>query len=213
MSLDDIEITQADLDRAIKHEDKYRFVRKAFRLHSLYLSNEIGNKKELSQTQIRGVVQREYGVTDSKSSVPVVGTWGLATCVAVTAYEPDTKTAGVAHLDSSKVIDSLKDFLKDVAGSQHDLSQLKVGLIGGEELSKDLINETIEFLEGNGVSLKYAEILDKPHPTAFVLDSRDGKIYPNIVPENCGDNLDARYGALSNRFTLLKSFDGRISKE
>jgi hypothetical protein len=208
MDIDDTQITQEDLDRFDRHQEKYLHLRQALRLPSIYTSGEIGNRK-LDQKEIHGVVQKEYGVTNSTSSIPVIGTWGLATCVAVVAYDANTKTAGIAHVDSSKSINSLANFLNDVTGSESELSQIEVGLLGGEELSKDLINETIIFLLNKGVSLKYAEIMDRPHPNAFVIDSRDGKIYPNIVPENCGENLDSRYNDLLSRSDLLKSFDGR----
>lgn len=38
------------------------------------------------------------GITDARSPTPILGTYGLATCLGVAVFNPATKTGGLAHL-------------------------------------------------------------------------------------------------------------------
>lgn len=38
------------------------------------------------------------GITDARSPAPILGTYGLATCLGVAVFNPATKTGGLAHL-------------------------------------------------------------------------------------------------------------------
>lgn len=53
--------------------------------------------------------------------------------------------------------------------------------------------------------------MDKRHPFAFVLDSRKGKIIPNITPYDNGPevNLRMHIASIGAKSRIRKEFDGR----
>lgn len=164
-------------------------------------------RQEVDQQLVRGVIQKEYAITNAKSNEPIIGTFGLGPCIAVTVYDAETQTAAVAHVDGTTRVDSLARIIDEF----EDRSRIRVGLIGGDGSSRKQAIQMIQFFQNMGINLDHADILSKSHPTAFVIDSRTGDITPNITPINNGEAEDLRMQAagLQMDAQIKKEFDGR----
>lgn len=74
------------------------------------------NEYQIDSDKIRclTVMQRQYNVV----SKGVISTFGAEPCRIVILYDPQTQTAGLAHIDSMTIISSLDSMLKDVLQSR-----------------------------------------------------------------------------------------------
>lgn len=172
------------------------------------------DRTPIDQRTARGVIQKEYAITSAKSEIPIIGTFGLGPCIAVVAYDLKTATAALAHVDGTTNVESLEMMFTDMGIEQSDLKRLRVGLIGGDRSSRKKAIEIIRYLQDRGFDIAYADILDKPHPSGFVIDSRNGKIIPNVVTHNNGEDEDLRMqiAGLQMNARIKKEFDGRSPK-
>ncbi|MCX5749027.1 MAG: hypothetical protein NTZ10_02095 [Candidatus Saganbacteria bacterium] len=83
----------------------------------------------------------------------------LETCIAVTFYEPGTKTGVLAHFDSQEKAKELKNVINTLKNKGIDLSKVQVSIIGGDgsdpsnrtfiEISKILDDEMVPITETN----------------------------------------------------------------
>lgn len=92
-----------------------------------------------------------------------------------------------------------------------DYNRLVIGLISGDQSSRGKVVEIVQYLESIGVNISFADIMAKRHPSAFVLDSRTGKIIPNITPHDNGREVDLRMriASIGAKSRIRKEFDGR----
>lgn len=166
---------------------------------------------DVDQRLVKGIIQKEYAITNADSDVPIIGTFGLGPCIALVVYDPITNTAALAHVDSMTNIDSLGTIFDDMEVTDKQLARLRVGLIGGDSSSRGLVIAMVRYLQSKGVQLSYANILEKFHPSTFVIDSRNGEIIPNVTLFNNDESGDLRMkltGSQTNA-RIKKEFDGR----
>lgn len=167
----------------------------------------------VEQNLIRGIIQKEYAITNAASKTPLIATFGLGPCIALVVYDPETTTTALAHIDGTTKIESLGAIFDDFNITPEDFTRLRVGLIGGDGSSRKIAINMIRYLQSKGVPISYADILSKPHPINFAVDSRSGEIIPGVRSVNNGEDLDSRMqisGLQTNAF-IKKEFDGRTS--
>jgi len=210
------ELTRADIEefkriQTSREEDK-KILSAALDLPSMIHTRE--QRKVPDQEQIRGILQKEYGITSSVSNVPMLGTFGLGPCIALTVYDPEAQMVALGHVDATTDVNSLDRIIGEFGLSKQDLHRLQIGLIGGDDSSRKQAIQLIRFLKDRGLDLSFAEILDKSHPSAFVIDARDGQITPNITPHNNGGDEDLRMkiAGLQMNAQIKREFDGRFNK-
>lgn len=175
-----------------------------------------GTKRNIDQELVRGILQKEYAITDATSEKPIIGTFGLGTCIALTVYDSKRRVGAIAHIDATTAIDSLDRIFYDLQESGVQINQqLIVGLIGGDSSSRQLVVSLLDFLRNKSMSLSFADILDKPHPSTFVMDTKTGEIVPNIHPTDCGEEEDLRMkvAGLQMQAQIKKEFDGRAKRQ
>lgn len=104
---------------------------------------ETDTKTGVEQTLVRGIIQKEYTITNSKSDKPIIGTFGLGPCIALTGYDPETSTAVIAHIDATTDIQSLAEIFTDIGIDSKGYNRLRIGLIGGNYSSRRKVNSSI----------------------------------------------------------------------
>jgi len=121
------------------------------------------------------------GITSAVSVYPVLGGAALNPCIALALYNPKTKALLIHHeplLDGKK----LQEFAARVRSSTNDM--LHVHVIGGvgandieeEFYKKSLISLAAAIASDKNMRLKTFDILNKPHPSCFAIDARNGRL-------------------------------------
>lgn len=195
-----------------ERERKQKLVKEALELPSAFRDSE--ELVEVDQGYVRGIIQKEYAITDSGSEKPIIGTSGLGPCIALTIYDRTNQVAGIAHIDGSTSIDSLDRMFYEFHQEDDSVSPLELRLIGGDGSSRETAINILEYLKNKGYKLASTDILGKKHPSAFVIDARSGAIIPNITPIDNGEEEQLRMQAsgIAINAALKKEFDGRVKK-
>ena len=149
------------------------------------------------------VDMHEGGVTMPDAQFPALGTVALATCIGVTAHNPQTKATGLCHVVSDGVESypspssqaSLTAMLNKVKNGMD--TQIEVRLVGahiGGELQNGIINHIADLLSDYDAVILSADIKGKPGPLDVAVDSNrwsDGLIRGKTDVVDMRDNPDA----------------------
>ena len=115
------------------------------------------------------VAQREHIYTHS-SQHEYVQTYGLATCVALVAYNPETTTTILAHLDAGTDFQSFIE--RDILGKGY-----KISLLGGEYgRDHNLLDEVFEYFSQRNISVDTYRPSSK-EAMSIMVNTEDGSIY------------------------------------
>ena len=112
-----------------------------------------------SQDLITVVSQKEQGITDFSNERPVLATFGLGPCIALTGYDSDRRAGFLTHYDSkvdlSGSLDSLFNSLP------HDtFFDFDVSIIGGDFLSASVyleLKSLLSSLDSPSIKLSVSE--------------------------------------------------------
>lgn len=99
-------------------------------------------------SSIAGVLTREWGITNSTSATPVIGTSSIGPCVALFVYNVTFKQAALAHLDLfTLTAEAVDRFIQD-SKIIYQTGALQVYLIGGfpDEQTKQNVVKISSFL-------------------------------------------------------------------
>lgn len=132
-----------------------------------------------------GIDQREWGITNSTSPTPCIGTPGVAGCIAMIVQAPIFKTAVIAHLDNST---AKKENVDKVLAEMLKISRnedLVVTFIGGWKTSAS-INAFVKDLICSWREKKFCQINDQ---LLFSKDLGDG--YPYVWVDTCDGTVHA----------------------
>lgn len=120
------------------------------------------------------------GITNAQSERPILGTYGIASCMGIAVYNPALKTGGLAHLAQSPTDcvslsthsqQALQKLLKTVRTDQNQ--PLEVRLMGPMHDAKQFIGEVLTLLNDTPkLRILSADYIDKPYVTAFAMDTR-----------------------------------------
>ena len=165
---------------------------------------------EIDKSFTTWVSQGRYGITNSKSNKPLIGTYSVNNCVALIIHDYKTETTAIVHIDAGTEIDSLDKMLDDLPeiDFKSNTNSIEVRLIGGLLGWLDSYRTTVQisnYLKSKGIKLSFADIIDKPHPKHFVIDSRTGKIISTRLPD---EYFTEKYFLPEDR-RLIRQFDFR----
>ena len=133
-----------------------------------------------------------YVVVEAEGNKPVAVTKRLGADIALTVYDPVHKKAVLAQDISTAQLHRIFNEFPDYRNRKNLDDILVVRLVGGNlsEQSKENVMRVLEDLNNidngrNIINIMSADILDKPHPEAFSIDSRSGILAPleNVLEE------------------------------
>jgi hypothetical protein len=123
------------------------------------------------------------GITDAQSERPILGTYGIASCMGIAVYNPALQTGGLAHLAqsptdcvslSSHSEQAIQKLFKTIRTDQNQ--PLEVRLMGPMHNAKQFIGEVLTLLNDTPkLRILSADYIDKPYVTAFAMDTRRWK--------------------------------------
>jgi hypothetical protein len=130
------------------------------------------------------------GQTNKTSECPVVGTAALSTCAGIAIRNVKTNMVIIEH-ESGGFLESFNNLLKRIRTNSTDM--LSVDVIGAGK-TNDTVSDRYTLAELDALAVTIAatpnarlrsfDVYDKPHPTAFAVDSRTGKLIrgtPNVT--------------------------------
>lgn len=139
------------------------------------------------------IFQREFGIINKNSSKNIIGTIGCDTCVAICLRDSNTNTL-LAHIDHN-TLNPLNIF------TNFNNNDCDVHIIGGNELSKDLLNKIFVFLIENNYKLKFAHIIDNK-TNNFSINCINGDF---IVNDKFNYGLEMTINSQKRKLLLIES--------
>lgn len=164
-----------------------------------------------SKNEAQAVLQHEVAITNSNSTKPILGTYGAGPCVIVALYNPQTKVAALAHVDSLTNINSLAHHVDQISS----VGAVEVHLSGGDSSSKKMVTEIIKLINSRqGAKIISANVCNGYESKSLALDSRTGAVFTSFDPKQLqhADDWELRLQLVGMQFSssaITKSFDGR----
>ena len=152
------------------------------------------------------------GITNADSEYPILGTQALASCLGIALYNKKTKTAKVVHDIGGNLAATFEHALKEIRKNKSDGIELHlIGAYDDEDPRSNYLVEELEFLlqsvrKQPHVTLKTFDVLDRPHPTDFAIDSRNGKLIRGTEDIFAGYDSEMDYFATCAKTS--ENFDG-----
>lgn len=136
----------------------------------------------------RIVSSNEMKMAEAYSDIPALATFELGSDIAITCFNPATKTIGIAR---TRDFNGIKEFLEAIIMADiPDPAICDIRIIGGDKnldatrFMVDLVKLLNEIDKGADiVNLASAAIGDTPHPQSFRMTAFDGKIGEIQMPE------------------------------
>jgi hypothetical protein len=158
----------------------------------------------LNPRNTRGVLQGEGAITGAKSAHFQLATFAAATCVILAAWNPDTKIAGLAHVDVLTDLGSVRRLLYGVAsgGGAH---KTQVHLAGGEGSSKELQVALIKIIKQDPVTMELESAdLGISGSDSLAISAENGKIATGVSRSqvDLGADVDRRLKLVEVRLKL-----------
>jgi hypothetical protein len=182
-----------------------------------YKATPKGKYFSLKEAHIDGsetilVKMDSFGITNTDSQFPCLGTAELDTCTGLALYNTKTKTLVIAH-DSEGKNSFFKDALAKVRSNDEDKVECHViGLNeypGSKEYTNIRLNKLCEDIaETPNIVLKTFDVGDKPHPSAFIIDSRNGRLIRGSGDIEYDDGITSVYEDHVGDFKVKHEFDG-----
>lgn len=130
----------------------------------------------------KGILQGEFRITSAKDTTPILGAEAPTTGVILTAYNPVTRTAAIAHLTQNTHLDSVTNVIREIT-RQKNGENIQVRLFGGNENSHTLAAHVLgELKHHQRIDVVSADFASK----ALCIDSRTGMIMYRASPTDFG---------------------------
>jgi hypothetical protein len=210
-------LTVFDLEQIRYQED--RRVRDRQLVEEVRSIGQRENYGHFTSAEAEGILQHEMGFTDAKSERPVLATFGAGPCIAIAVYNPETRTASLAHIDALTELPSTDALFYQL--SKDSDATLEVHLAGGMEMSREQVTELIRRIQIKpNVAVKSANII--PEDGGFggkslAIDSRTGEVFTDFdVHQLNTPNLDGRLMMVGMQFIrspINWAYDGRVNAE
>jgi len=162
-----------------------------------YKTVDVITKNNIPLNSIFPVYQKEYYIATLEH--PIIGTYGLASCICIIMRDPITTKTMLAHIDPI-TIEPLNIFFSTF----NDIPKIDIYIIGGNNSSNDLAISLLNKLEEK-YNIKLIWLIDSDNNNVSI-DSRNGDIYLNL--DNIDDFMDIPL-RMSNAQILLP---GRLNK-
>lgn len=138
---------------------------------------------EFNAQEARSIYIRGLGVTSANDARPVLGTSGLGPCVAVALYNPQTRTAALAHFDTNTDPASIHAMMSSVGGGQ----PVEVHMTGGEDISRRLVRDLVSTIDQYpNATIRTVNMMNNDGLRSIAIDSRTGAISTRFM----GSQLD-----------------------
>src|SRR3990167_8508697 len=112
----------------------------------------------------------------------IVGTWGAGPCIIVAFYNPETLTAGIAHIDALTNVSSLSKYI-DIARDDTQ-SKLQIHLRGGDSSSRNKVIEVLDQLrKRDDVEIKSCAVMEPSFSglgAMLAINAKTGETYANF---------------------------------
>jgi hypothetical protein len=121
--------------------------------------------------------QGQVGITDEAAKFPILGTYGVSTCVAVILRNPKNNRVALAHMERSSDTDYLKPVIEKLRDNARE--PIEVTLWGGRKHeSERVITHVVKYLESQPqVKLTHAHVTDtKEDLVSAIAVHADGRI-------------------------------------
>ncbi len=179
----ELEIPQLNqYDRKLIQEEQERKLRDE---ELLKKSNAIGQKEsngQFTNKEAYSILQGYIGYTNSKSTKPILGTYGAGPCIIIYIYNPKTFAASLTHIDptvhANGILNSMIYSLR-----KEENEKLEIHLRGGDGSSKEFAMKLLNDLsQKNNIELKSCSLLSGDHESkSLAIDSRNGQIYTDFL--------------------------------
>lgn len=122
------------------------------------------------------VLQGQYVIQKYSPKTPSLQTFGIGPCVAVTLYDPKTKTGTLAHIDSTDKAKSFTNVLNQLKYQGIDLNNLEAHIIGGQTgSSEETVGILYDSIKNNSIKLKEIDVLGD-NTRAIMLNLENGEV-------------------------------------
>lgn len=119
------------------------------------------------------VYQKEYYIATEHN--PIIGTYGLSTCICIIMRDLLTKKTMLAHVDQT-TIKPLQTFFDEFETSK----KVDVYMIGGNSQSIDLCNLLVNsFLDLDKYNVKFIHLID-PETNSIGINALTSELYVNV---------------------------------
>ncbi len=147
--------------------------------------NSIGQAKNPLKGSLlqssKAILQREYAISSDQS--PILYTFGLATCVGVALYNPQTKQAALAHIDAFTSKDSIIEFLFCL-GDQPCHAHIS----GGEEIWYEIASDIMTLLShSKHIKIQSCKIISE-EIQSLGINAQTGEYY-TFIPDSAMKNI------------------------
>ena len=170
----------------------------AFLFYSLIAKLNLGDMNSINSSEIVGVCQQEYGMTNSSSLTPCIGTPSVSSCIVMIVYNPMCKEATLAHLDGATATEASVHKIFEKISSRPGV--LQVSFAGGWDNGPHRLNQFIQDLIGRlkdtygykancqylfKYVVKSGEFLGNGSFSYVGIDTRNGKVTVKRNNEQC----------------------------
>ena len=119
------------------------------------------------------VYQKEYYIATEQN--PIIGTYGLLTCICIIMRDPDTKKTMLAHIDQT-TINPLQTFFDEFETSK----KVDVYMCGGNGESINMCNTLVNsFLDLEKYNIKFIHLID-PETNNIGINAISAELYVNV---------------------------------
>jgi len=125
----------------------------------------------LDASQSIAILQREYGIINSKTEKKIIGSYGASTCIILCMRNRNSYETILAHIDEM-TLNPLKPFLS------FNPSECDVYIIGGDIRTEIMVNHILEDLKSLKYTIIFAHIIDNKS-NRFAINCLTGEAYIN----------------------------------
>ena len=173
--------------------------------HSIGIQQKRG---DFTSDEAQSIGQHEVGLTNRRSTKPILGTTGAGPCIIVAAYNREIGQALLTHVDFGTDLNSLSEYLDKMGGSASN--KLEIHLHGGDNTTREQMAEIVGLIkQRSDTKIISAELCTGTGGEAkrLALDSRTGEVFTIFDHDQL--HRDKMYPGIQPRGTpLILSFDG-----
>jgi hypothetical protein len=139
------------------------------------------NSGRFSATEAQGILQHEIGLTRDTDAHPILASFGAKPCVIMAAYNPETHSGLLCHIDSLTTLSSLDRHIDKIKGN--GTTPIEIHLVGGEMSSKKMVIALLAKIDDMpGLTIKSSNLIGNPQDSkSLAIDTRSGEIFTEFA--------------------------------
>ena len=150
----------------------------------------------LNQSEL--ILQREYAIINKYSNKRYLASVGCSSCVILALRDSKTNTL-LSHIDHN-TLNPLNIF------TNFDKNDCSVDVIGGNTMSKNLLNKILNFIKKENFHLNFSHIIDS-NVNNYIIDCMTGNIIVNCDNINNVKMTINKDNRLSNIINRIDNYD------